>query len=236
MIGVGIMAQGKTQWLGWLMVGSLLATPIPAVWAQTVPSGQSGPSSAAQQPVEVLESAEQITQRLLAANQLPSNVVQSVQVVRSNQLNAATDGRRILISSALWNQLRTNDERAFIISHELAHVILQHIEQTQARRIGISLLDRYLINRFLEPGSWWDVAQNLGFTLIDKRFSRNVEYEADDLGLQLMARAGYRPQAALQVFDMFQRMQSYQLPEFLLDHPLNRSRIEALVRRYPVSG
>lgn len=230
------MAQGKTQWLGWLMVGSLLATPIPAVWAQTVPSGQSGPSSAAQQPVEVLESAEQITQRLLAANQLPSNVVQSVQVVRSNQLNAATDGRRILISSALWNQLRTNDERAFIISHELAHVILQHIEQTQARRIGISLLDRYLINRFLEPGSWWDVAQNLGFTLIDKRFSRNVEYEADDLGLQLMARAGYRPQAALQVFDMFQRMQSYQLPEFLLDHPLNRSRIEALVRRYPVSG
>lgn len=188
------------------------------------------------QPVSQYKSPNQITQEVLRANNLPDNLVNQVNIVSSDQLNAWTDGANIYITQPLWNALATNDQRAFIISHELSHVVLNHIEKTQLRQTGLSLLDAYLLDRFYKSGSWWDVAENFGLGLVDKRFSRNEEYQADDLGIGLMAQTGYNPQAAVQVLDFFQQRTGRNLtPEFMRDHPMDAARIQALVQKYQLS-
>src|SRR5690606_21149676 len=133
-----------------------------------------------------------------AANNIPAEVAPRISVQRSNVLNAATDGQDIVITSALLNRLHTSDERAFVISHELSHVVLNHIDKTRLRRTGISLLDT-LLGRRIPQGSLLDLAADFGLDLYDKRSGRGYAYQAADLGIQLMRRAGYTPQAAISV-------------------------------------
>jgi predicted Zn-dependent protease len=179
--------------------------------------------------------ANQILQTLLAQNQLPLQTVSQVTIVHDSALNASTNGQDILITDTLWNAIPNADERAFVIGHELSHIVLRHIQQTQLRRIGLSYVDRYLATRFFKPGTLWNTAENVGLSLIDKRFSRNVEYQADDLGIQLMKKAGYKPEAAISVFKVLQQQSGGRIPEFLQDHPLSQSRIQALVKKYQLS-
>src|SRR5262249_17238410 len=147
--------------------------------------------------------------------------------------NAATDGQNLVITSALLERLTTDDERAFVISHELSHILLQHIGKTELRRVGLTLLDTYLVRRYTTQGSLAQLASELGIGLVDKRSSRGYEYQADDLGVKLMAQAGYNPQAAIRVFDILKAATpGNQTPEFLQDHPITDSRIRALVQKY----
>lgn len=201
----------------------------PYVVAQATYQGQVVQTSSA------LKSPQTILDELKAANQVPSNIAPTITVSESDTLNAATNGQKILITSALLNRLKTNDQRAFVISHELAHVVLQHIGKTQVRRVGLSLLDNFL-RRKTGEGSAIDLAARLGINMYDKRSSRVYEYQADDLGIQLMAKTGYRPQAAIEVFQILQAATpGSRVPEFLQDHPITDSRIRALVQKYNLS-
>jgi predicted Zn-dependent protease len=93
-----------------------------------------------------------------------------------------------------------------------------------------------LLGRRIPQGSLLDLAADFGLDLYDKRSGRGYEYQADDLGIQLMRRAGYNPQAAISVFKILQSATSgRQLPEFLQDHPITESRIHALVQKYQLT-
>lgn len=184
----------------------------------------------------VLSSPQVILNRLKEANKVPADIAPSITVTQSNTMNAATDGKSLMITSALLDRLTTDDERAFVISHELGHVLLQHIAKTQVRRVGLSLLDSLLVRRYTAQGSIAQLASELGIGLVDKRSSRTYEYQADDLGVKLMAQAGYRPQAALDVFDILRaNTPANGTPEFLQDHPITDSRIRALVEKYKLT-
>lgn len=179
--------------------------------------------------------AEAILKRLLEANQIPKEAWPTLKIERSNTLNAATDGQNLLITDSLLEKLRTDDERAFVISHELAHILLSHISKTQLRRTGLSLLDFFLARK-VGSNSLLATASRLGINLVDLKSSRGYEYQADDLGVQLMSKAGYNPQAAIQVFDILEANNpTRNAPGFLLSHPISRSRIEALVKKYKLS-
>lgn len=185
---------------------------------------------------ESVQSLQVILDRLLSANHVPAEIVPTLEVQRSSTLNAATDGKKLLITSGLLSRLNDDDERAFVISHELAHILLQHISKTQARRIGLSLLDMFIVRRYTAEGSIVQMASELGIGLVDKRSSRGFEYQADDLGVRLMRQAGYNPQAAIRVFDTLSRATAgNRTPEFLQDHPITESRIRALVQKYKLS-
>lgn len=179
-----------------------------------------------------LSSPEHILNHLKWANQIPSTVSPVLQIERSADLNASTDGKNLIITDSLLSQLSTDDERAFVISHELAHILLSHISKTQLRRTGLSVLD-YLLERKVGNNSLLATASRLGISLVDLKSSRGYEYQADDLGVQLMSRAGYNPQAAIRVFDVLEANNpSAGRPGFLLSHPISRNRIEALVKKY----
>ncbi|WP_303674997.1 M48 family metalloprotease [Vampirovibrio chlorellavorus] len=178
---------------------------------------------------------ETILKRLQSANQIPPEVWPTLQIERSDTLNASTDGKNLMITDTLLAKLRNDDERAFVLSHELAHILLSHISKTQLRRTGLSLLD-YFLERKAGPNSLLATASRLGINLVDLKSSRGYEYQADDLGVQLMSKAGYNPQAAIQVFDILEANNpTGGTPGFLLSHPISRSRIEALVKKYKLS-
>jgi predicted Zn-dependent protease len=201
-----------------------------ASWAQnTVQQGQVS--------YQAIQTPNQILARLKAANAIPAEIAPQVRVVEDSTLNAATNGQEIMITSGLLKRLKSNDECAFVISHELGHVVLNHIVKTQFRRIGLSLLDTLLMRRAAPHGSLLEVAANLGLDLYDKRSGRVYEYQADDAGIQLMTKAGYNPQAAIEVFRILQSAApDRQVPEFLQDHPITESRIRMLIQKYKLSS
>lgn len=173
---------------------------------------------------------EAMVNRILQANQLSESLVQRSNLESSDTLNAYTDGEKVVITSALWNQLSTQDQRAFVASHEVAHIALSHIEKTTYRRVGFSVLGN-LLSRFL-GGGLATTASSVGLQLIERKFSRNQEYQADELGLQMMRKAGYDPHAALDVFKTLKQASGARTPEFLSTHPIPESRMEALVKQY----
>lgn len=182
-----------------------------------------------------LSSPQAILDRLESANQVPAEASPALKIQRSDTLNAATDGKNLLITDGLLNKLKTNDERAFVISHELAHILLSHIGKTQIRRTGLSLLDHFFSRRVGE-NSLLAMASRMGINLVDLKSSRGYEYQADDLGVQLMVKAGYDPQAAIRVFDVLEaNAPTNGKPGFLLSHPISRDRMEALVKKYQLS-
>ncbi len=188
-------------------------------------------------PAHTLHSPEMILDRLKVANNVPADIAPGIKVQDSNTLNAATDGQNLVITSALLDRLSTDDQRAFVISHELSHILLQHIGKTQVRRIGLTLLDAYVVRRYTTQGSLAQLASELGIGLVDKRSSRGYEYQADDLGVKLMSQAGYNPQAAIQVFGILQAATpGNRTPEFIQDHPITESRIRALAQKYKLTA
>jgi predicted Zn-dependent protease len=198
--------------VGFLFFSTMFVSVVPSAWA--------------------VSSAQSILQRLKEANNIPANLGGTVRTEGGNSLNAATDGQNIVITQTLLDRLKTDDERAFVLSHELSHVVLQHIGKTQARRLGLSLVDRFLSQR-AGQGSLLQLAGELGIGLVDKRSARSFEYQADDLGVKLMTQAGYNPRSALEVFNILKAATpGNNVPEFLQDHPITDSRMRALVEKY----
>ena len=201
---------------------------------------QSGHSSPLLLPVRAVKSLNQplmgpqaILDFIKTKAGIPATVASAITVEKSSVLNSYTDGQRIVITSSLLEKLPTNDERAFVISHELSHVLLSHVTKTEVRRMGLSLFDAFIVQRYVGKGTPLDSATRFGLGLVDMRSSRGYEYQADDLGVRLMTEAGYNPEAAIQVFGILKaNTPANQTPGFLMDHPITDDRIQALVRKY----
>jgi Zn-dependent protease with chaperone function len=210
---------------------AIAATPVyQAQIRQALPLQTVRISQYATQP---LQSPQAVLDILKSKNEVPADVAATIAVEKSNSLNAYTDGQKIVVTSSLLEKLTTNDERAFVISHELSHVLLSHIAKTQVRRVGLSLFDAFVVRRYVAQGSVLDWATQFGLGLVDKKSSRGYELQADDLGVRLMSQAGYDPEAAIRVFDILKaNTPANQTPGFLLDHPITDDRIRALVQKY----
>jgi len=119
-----------------------------------------------------------------------------VNLIRSKEINAfCMPGGKIAFYTGILERLSlTDDEAAMIMGHEMAHALREHaserIGKTQATGMGLSLMAR-----LLGLGDLGDVAANIGTQLLTLNFSREDESEADLVGLELAARAGYAPQA-----------------------------------------
>jgi predicted Zn-dependent protease len=176
--------------------------------------------------------ATTILNRIKQANQIDPNLIRSIKIESGDQINAYTNGQDIVLTTAIWRGLSTEDMRAFVIAHELAHVLLKHIQSTQLRRVGLSLFGRFMEQR-VAPGSLLSRADDIGLLLVDRKFSRDVEYQADESGIRLMRQAGYNPKAAMAVFQFLKQANGGRTPpEFLSTHPISESRIRNLSRKY----
>jgi predicted Zn-dependent protease len=159
-----------------------------------------------------------------------------VNLINSNELNAfCMPGGKIMVYSGLISQLKlSDDEIAIVLGHEISHALREHsreqVSQALAAQTAIGLGAALL---GLGEGSTG--MANAGYeALIATRFSRTDESEADRIGLELTARAGYDPRAGVSLWQkMMAASQGGRPPEFLSSHPAETSRVEQIQSLLP---
>jgi len=159
-----------------------------------------------------------------------------VNVISSNELNAfCMPGGRIMVYSGLINQLRlTDDEIAIVLGHEISHALREHSREQVSQAIAAQTAIGIGAALFgLGEGS--ASVANVGYeALIATRFSRDDETEADRIGLELTARAGYDPRAGITLWQkMINTSQGGRPPEFLSSHPAEASRVQQIQALLP---
>jgi Zn-dependent protease with chaperone function len=158
-----------------------------------------------------------------------------VNLIDSDQVNAfCMPGGKIAFYTGILNKLKlSDDECAMIMGHEMAHALREHarerLAKTQATGLGLSLGAQ-----LLGLGDLGNVAANLGTQLLSLKFSREDETEADLVGLELAARAAYRPQASVSLWEkMTSQGGGGSGPAFLSTHPSGPNRIHELQANLP---
>ena len=159
-----------------------------------------------------------------------------VHVIKSNELNAhVLPGGKIVFYSGIIDRLNLTDaEIAAIMGHEMAHALREHTRERLSREVatqtGIGIAASVL---GLSQGQA-QLAGLAGDLGISRPNSRTQETEADLMGLELMARAGYDPNAAV---SLWRKMQSAggrgEPPQFLSTHPVSSTRIATIQSLLP---
>lgn len=153
-----------------------------------------------------------------------------VNVINEDTLNAwCMPGGRIVVYSGIIKRLALTDgELAAVIGHEMAHALREHSREQasadQLQNIGIFAASAAI-------GIGQEGAQMLGALAqygISMPFSRSHETQADRIGTELMARAGYDPREAVNVWIKMSKLGGDSTPEILSTHPSNANRIEDL--------
>jgi predicted Zn-dependent protease len=153
-----------------------------------------------------------------------------VHVIDDPQLNAwAMPGGKMVVYSGLIEKLSlTDDELAAIMGHEIAHSLREHarerVSQQMATQLGVGVAGAVL--------GLGDIGQTLAGTLADVTFtlphSRTQETEADRVGVELAARSGYDPHAAVNVWQKMLKAGGSGGPQFLSTHPSPETRLADL--------
>lgn len=147
-----------------------------------------------------------------------------VNVIATNQVNVfCLPGGKIMIYSGLYRQLGlSDDELAAAIAHAIAHALRDHY--------------RVPVSQALAAKSAADASEASYQTFIDTRFSRSEEHEADRIGLELMARAGYDPRAGVTFWQkMVNIKDGLHPPEFVISHPTEANRAQTIQSLLPIT-
>lgn len=159
-----------------------------------------------------------------------------VNVLASDELNAfCMPGGKIMFYSGLINQLRLTDEEiAIVMGHEIAHALREHSREQMSQAIAAQTAINVGTALFGLSERSAGFA-NAGYeALIATRFSRTDESEADRIGLELAARAGYDPRAGVTLWQkMIAANKGGQPPVFLSSHPADATRVREIEALLP---
>jgi Zn-dependent protease with chaperone function len=157
-----------------------------------------------------------------------------VNLIQSPQVNAfCMPGGKIAFYTGILDKLKlSDDEAAMIMGHEMAHALREHARERLAKS-GATNLGLRLGAQLLGLGDLGNVAAGLGTQLLTLRFSREDETEADLVGLELAARAAYKPQASVSLWQKMTAATSGAGPGFLSTHPSGPNRIRELQANVP---
>ena len=157
-----------------------------------------------------------------------------VNLIGSKEINAfCMPGGKVAFYTGILEQLKlTDDEVAMIMGHEMAHALREHARARIAKSQGTGTL-LSLGAQLLGLGELGNVAASVGTQLLTLRFSREDETDADLVGLELAARGGFNPQAAVSLWQKMAQAGGGNGPSFLSTHPSGPERIEQLQANVP---
>jgi len=211
--------------------------------AQDVQLGRQAASEVRQQlpmlndgPTEAV--VERIGRRLVAA--VPPRLRQpafryTFDVVNVREINAfALPGGPMFLNRGMLQAARTDDEVAGVMAHELSHVILRHgtVQAAKAQKFQLGAIAGQVLGSIVGGTKGAIIAQGsqIGLGTYFMKYGREYEREADLLGAQIMARAGYDPRQMANMFRTIQREGGGRGPEWLSDHPDPGNRYTAINR------
>ena len=155
-------------------------------------------------------------------------------VARAEAWRDRLPGLRVIDASSVPGASHARNvaaELAAVVGHEIAHVIARHPAERMSREALVGTGAAVLGAATPELANMAAAAATLGLVL---PFSREQEAEADAIGLQYMARAGYDPRAAVQVWRNFAALGDSG-PSFLSTHPSPGDRIANLQSQMPAA-
>jgi len=159
-------------------------------------------------------------------------------VFKDDSANAfALPGRKIGVNSGLLKVAVNQDQLATVIGHEIAHVLAHHSNERVSQQFAVEQ-GLGLVNALSNPqtGTGRTLMGLLGVGAqygILMPYSRVQEAEADRVGLQLMARAGFDPAESVKLWRNMSAAGGAQPPEFLSTHPSHSTRISGLTAILP---
>jgi len=192
---------------------------------------------------EELKRLRTIAQRLIPFatpwNERASQWQWEVNLIGSKQINAyCMPGGKIAFYTGILRTLQlTDDEAAMVMGHEMAHALREHARErmgkstvtTGAARLGGALLSGWL---GIDPNLTDMVAQQ-GANLLSLKFSREDESEADLVGMEIAARAGYDPRAGITLWEKMGAANKGAPPQWLSTHPASSARIADMQAALP---
>ena len=153
-----------------------------------------------------------------------------VNVIKEDTINAwGMPGGKIVVYTGIIDSLNLTDgELAAVMGHEISHALKEHsrerASQDALQSIGVSAAAALL--GLKETGTQiLGIAAQFTFGL---PFSRKHETEADHVGTELMARAGYDPYEAVNIWKKMEELSGSSVPEIMSTHPSHQSRIKDL--------
>ena len=154
-------------------------------------------------------------------------------VLSSDEVNAwCMPGGKIAVYTGLIQKLNaTDDELAAVMGHEIGHALREHGREQASREMG----EQVAVGIASAVLGLPDIAQQLAPMILDVTFnlphSRQQETEADRIGVELAARAGFNPHGAVSLWEKMSKLSTQEPPKFLSTHPPHEQRLADL-RQY----
>lgn len=155
-----------------------------------------------------------------------------VNVLTAGEVNAwCMPGGKIAVYSGLIEKLNiTDDELAAVMGHEIAHALREHSRERASEQaiadVGITILATVAgLGQLGQRGMEYAYQGLLGLPN-----SREHETEADRIGVELAARAGYDPRAAINLWQKMGQIGGKEQPKFMSTHPPRSDRVKDLTR------
>ena len=197
-----------------------------------------------------------IIERLTKAAGYPPRTFPVHLVDAGVEVNAAAfNGASIVVYTELLRRVPSDDELATVLGHEVGHILAKHYQdeaESQKRASSVSVASSILgsVASVATSVAGFGGAANLagsvtegatgaiGYGVFVGSFSRTQEYEADHLGLLIMARAGYNPEKAIDFWARSEEifgMSSSSVGAFFGTHPASNDRLKSLQEAMPLA-
>lgn len=189
----------------------------------------------------------QVGKKLAAVSDMP-NLPYEFVVLNNDTPNAwAMPGGKLAINRGLLVQLEDEAQLAAVLGHEIVHAAARHGASAKTQQMvvgaGALLAGVAIANKKPEYGMLAVGALSVGANAWNSKYSRDHESESDKYGIKYMQKAGYDPQAAVELQELFVRMFDKQVPSWIegmfASHPPSRERVAANkeeVTKYPKGG
>jgi predicted Zn-dependent protease len=157
-----------------------------------------------------------------------------INLIGSNQINAfCMPGGKIVFYTGILKQLElSDDEVAMVMGHEIAHALREHARERMGKSAatqGLTRLGGAIVSGvFGISPQITDLVAREGANLLTLKFSREDETEADLVGMELAARAGYDPRAGVTLWQKMSAANKAAPPQWLSTHPSGDSRIKEI--------
>ena len=156
-------------------------------------------------------------------------------VVNQKEINAfALPGGPMFVNRGMIEAARTEGEVAGVMAHEISHVALRHgtAQATKGQKFQIGAIAGQILGAIVGGTTGSVIAQGSQFGLgaYFLKYGREYERQADLLGAQIMARAGYDPREMANMFKTIEAQGGSGGPEWLSDHPNPGNRYDAIIK------
>ncbi|MBC7682333.1 MAG: M48 family metallopeptidase [Ferruginibacter sp.] len=157
-----------------------------------------------------------------------------VNLIGSNQINAwCMPGGKIAFYTGILDKLKlTDDEVAAVMGHEIAHALREHARERMGKSMATNV-GANLLSQLLGTGQLGNTVIGGGAQLLSLQFSRSDETEADLVGLELAARAGFDPRGGITLWKKMAAQNNSAPPQWLSTHPAGSNRIAEMQKNLP---